>query len=102
METSDIILDASGFQEVNGDFKTGDNANNLLSYIVQAHPGAYKEFPTLGVGIDSYLNGTENIQQIQSNIIQQISSDKPFPNPDVDLEDYPSTIKINGASFDLV
>ena len=102
METFDIILDDTGFIEVDGDFKTGANDNNLLSYIVQAHPGAYKEFPTLGVGIDRYLNGSENIQQIESNIIQQISSDKPFPNPDVDMEDYPSTIKINGASFDLV
>jgi hypothetical protein len=102
MGTFDIILDENGFIEVNGDFKTGENDNNLISYIVLANKGEYKEFPTLGVGIDRYLNGTENIQQIESNIIQQISSDKPFPNPDVDMSEYPSTIKINKQSFGLV
>ena len=102
MGTFDIILDDDGFIEVNGDFKTGENDNNLISYIVKAAPGDYKEFPTLGVGIDQYLNGIGSAQQIESNIIEQISSDKPFPNPDVDMENYPSTIKINKQSFDLV
>lgn len=101
MATFDIILDENGLIEANGDFKTGENDNNLISYIVQAAPGDYKEFPTLGVGIDQYLNGNGNAQQIESNIIEQISSDAPFPNPDVDMEDYPSTIKINKQSFEL-
>jgi len=100
METFDIILDDNGLQEVNGDFKQGDNANNLIKYIVSANKGEFKEFPSFGVGINLQLNGTTNIQEIERSIIDQMISDV-FPDPDVDMEDYPSTIRINKVSFEL-
>lgn len=101
METFDIILDSDGeLIEENGDFKTGDNANNLIRYIVEANKGEYKEYPELGVGVLTYLNGIKNIQEIERDIINELKSDV-FPEPDVDMEDYPSTIKINKVAFEL-
>lgn len=101
MENFDIILDSDGeLIEVDGDFKTGDNSNNLIRYIVEANKGEYKEFPQLGVGVLRYLNGNKNIQEIERDIINELKSDV-FQDPDVDLEDYPSIIKINKVAFDL-
>jgi hypothetical protein len=100
METFDIILDGGELIEENGDFKRGDNANNLISYIVQANNGEYKEYPELGVGILTYLNGNKNIQEIERDIINELKADV-FPDPDVDMDDYPSTIRINKVSFEL-
>jgi len=100
METFDIILDENGLQEVDGDFKQGDNANNIIKYIVNANKGEFKEFPNFGVGITLQLNGSKNIQEIERMIIDQLISDV-FPDPDVDMSDYPSTIKVNKVSFEL-
>jgi hypothetical protein len=101
METFDIILDSDGeLIPENGDFKTGDNANNLISYLVQANKGEYKEFPEIGVGIETYLNGIKNIQEIERDIINELKADV-FPDPDVDMDDYPSIIRINKVSFEL-
>lgn len=94
METYDIILDSDGeLQEVSGDFKKGDNANNLLSYLIQANKGEYKEYPLLGMGINNYLNDTKNPQQIKRDIRVQLSADV-FPDADIDISEFP-TIKIN-------
>ena len=100
METFDIILDENGFIAVDGDFKKGDNANNLIYYLVQANKGEYKEFPEVGVGIDKYLNTTVNPQQIESDILKVLTSDV-FSDPDVDMSDYPSTININKNKIEL-
>lgn len=102
METFDIILDSTGsLQENNSDFKTGDNANNLIRYIVDANKGQYKEFPTLGVGIDRYLNGNKNIQEIERDINNELISDV-FTEPDVDLSDYETgIIRVNREDFEF-
>ena len=103
MATFDIILSTNGFEEVDGDFKAGDNANNLLNYIVIANKGEYKEFPLLGVGIDRYLNTSLNVQQIETNIIKELKSDV-FLDPDVDMIDFEENniISINKEIFELV
>lgn len=99
METYDIILDNNGeLQEVNGDFKQGENDNNLIRYIVQATKGQYKEYPLLGVGIEIFLNSNKNQQQIQREIRLQLISDV-FPNPDIDVTEWPNKIRINKVVF---
>lgn len=95
METTDIILDNAGeLQAVNGDFKQGDNANNLIRYIVEASKGHYKEFPLTGFGIHNYLNSNTNAQIIRRNLKVELTSDV-FPNPFIDVSGFPSEIIIN-------
>ena len=101
METFDIILDSvNGLEEVNDDFVQGDNANNLVKYIVNANKGEFKEFPNLGVSINLLLNGSKNIQEIEREIIDQMVSDV-FPDPDVDVSEFPSKIHVNKVAFDV-
>lgn len=93
--TFDIVLgDDAELQEVNGDFATGDNSNRYIEYLVSSHQGHYKEFPLIGIGIRGRLNATENKQVLESDIIKGLKGDI-FANPDVDLADYPSSIRIN-------
>lgn len=100
METYDIILDDDGeLQDVNGDFKAGENDNNLLRYLVEANKGEYKEFPLAGVGINLYLNSNKNPQQIKRDIKVQLIGDV-FPNPDIDISEFP-TIKIDKTVITL-
>jgi hypothetical protein len=101
METFDIILDSTGsFQTLNNDFKAGDNANNLIKYIVNANKGEFKEAPSFGVGINLQINGIKNIQEIERDIINELVGDV-FPNPDVDMDEFPSIIRINKVVFEI-
>lgn len=101
METFDIILDSSGeLQELNGDFLTGENDNNLIKYIVNANKGEFKESPSFGVGINLQLNGNKNVQEIERDIINELVSDV-FTNPDVDMDEFPNVIRINKVVFEI-
>lgn len=102
METFDIILDNSGDlqADVNGDFVQGDNANNLLRYLIEATKGQYKEFPLVGVGIELFLNSNKNPQQIQREIRLQLISDV-FQNPDIDVTGWPNVIRVNKVVFNV-
>ncbi len=93
METFDILLDVDGELQVNADydFKTGDAVNNYLGYILQAHPGNYKEFPLLGVGIEKYLNTSVNPQQLERAIRVQLESDI-FEKPLIDVRAWPTLV----------
>lgn len=100
MATFDIILDSDqNFIEKDGDFLTGANDNNLIFYLISANKGNWKEFPLLGAEITKLLNGNENPQEIERRIIEALTSDV-FPNPDVDMTEYPPTINVNGVVFD--
>jgi hypothetical protein len=101
METFDIILDSSGeFQDSNDDFKSGDNANNLIKYIISANKGEFKEAPSFGVGITLQLNGIKNIQEIERDIRNELISDV-FPDPDIDMGEYPAIIRVNSVVFEI-
>ena len=100
MSTFDIILDAnSDFIEENGDFKVGDNDNNLIFYNVVAHKGHYRTSPTIGVGIDKYLNSAISESIIKADIKRNLKLDI-FPNPDIDITEWP-TIRINKVVIEL-
>ena len=95
--TTDILLDpVNGLQELNGDFLTGDCSNTYIYYITSAHLGHWKQFPLVGIGIDSYLNSSTNRQLLERDIIAQLNNDI-FTNPSIDLTDWPNSIKINNV-----
>ena len=93
--TKDILLaDGAELQAKNGDFKLGDASNRYIEYYVSSHQGHYKESPTIGIGIQSYLNSNEKKSIIERDIINQLNRDI-FTNPDIDLGEYPSKIIVN-------
>ena len=99
METIDIILDSSSqFIEKNGDFVLNDGANELIKYIVVSHQGHFKEFPLLGVGISSFLQGNESRAKIDKLIRQQLTNDV-FPDPEIDMTAFPDKIVIDRVSI---
>ena len=100
MATVDIILEENADIIVeNGDFKVGDNDNNLIRYIVEAIPGQYKEFPVLGINITKYLNAPVNPQTLQRNIRTNLEADV-FTRPLIDVNDFP-TVVINKTELTL-
>lgn len=101
MAQFDILL--SNSQELqadaNGDFVTGDATNNIISYILQAAPGHYKEFPLVGVGILKYLNSTASSVKIANAIQVQLTADV-FKNISIDASKFP-IIQVNNTTFTL-
>lgn len=81
----DILLDEITGDLVNasGDFRTGDATNQDQYAIVISASGHFKEFPQVGVGIFSYLNGTATPSEIERAIRVQMEADI-FPNSLVD------------------
>lgn len=99
--TFDILLDEITFDVVNiaGDFRTG-NADNINQYaIVVSAPGHFKEFPQVGVGIYSFLNGTAAQSYIERAIRVQMEADI-YPNSLVDASGFPNII-VNAINVSL-
>lgn len=82
-----------------GDFKYGDADNQAIHYLIVSGPGHWKEFPTIGVGIHKYLQGTRGPQEIQREIRKHLENDI-FPNPLVDARSFP-TITVNRIQIQL-
>jgi hypothetical protein len=95
--TIDILLgDGGELLEKDGDFLVGDASNRYIEYLLSAHPGHYKEFPAIGVGIHSYLNSSVKRNIIQSDITRSLNNDI-FNKPDVDVSEWPSKIVVNSV-----
>jgi hypothetical protein len=81
------------FVAINDDFKTGTADNNYAEYIIASSPGHWKEFPTIGVGIYNYIQGTQSPQVLQRNIASGLRADSNiFTNPSVDVRNFPTII----------
>jgi hypothetical protein len=86
MSTFDIILDDdSNPQELNGDFVTGENDNNLIYYNVVSHVGHYKTAPLIGGAINEYLNSNTPAALIERNLKSSLARDI-FPNAEVNAK----------------
>lgn len=75
-QVQDILLDENG--EIlfrNGDFLVGPSDKQSIQNILNAHPGWWKQFPTLGVGMSDYINSKNKQQQMQRSIKLQLESD---------------------------
>ena len=89
---ADFILDGE-------DFKAGDPENQYIHYLIASSPGHWKEFPTIGVGIWKYLQGTQGPQEIQRAIRIHLENDI-FKRPLVDARNFP-TIIVNSVVVEL-
>lgn len=90
--TNDIILDEnSNPQELNGDFVTGENDNNLIYYNVVSHLGHWKNAPLIGGGIHTYLNGNTAPTLIERNLKSSLSRDI-FPFAEVNAKNFPDIV----------
>jgi len=92
----DILLDSDGElqDDGSGDFLTGDASNQLMGYIIQSHPGHWKEFPLVGVGVDKYLLSNVDQYEIAQAIKAQLRSDA-FRTAVVDASGWPDEIKVD-------
>jgi hypothetical protein len=76
MIAQDILLDEKGELRIeNGDFVVGPSDKQSIQSILNAFPGWYKQFTTVGVGMAQYLNSKDKQQEIERNIKIQLESD---------------------------
>jgi hypothetical protein len=98
----DILLDETTNDLVatpTGDFRTGDATNIDQLAIVISAPGHFKEFPSIGVGIFQFLNGTSTSSQIERAIRVQMAADI-FPQSLVDASKFPIVV-VNSLNVKL-
>lgn len=56
----DVLLDGNNdIRVVDGDMVVGDITQQMISNVLVACPGEYKEHPMVGVGLINYINGSE-------------------------------------------
>ena len=58
-----------------GDFVLADSDQQSVQDIINAYKGNYKEFPLIGVGIDTYKNSTPDASELQSIVKKQLEAD---------------------------
>lgn len=58
-----------------GDFKVSESDQNHIINICKVNVGGYKQFPLLGVGIDSYVGSVGQQQLLKRSISVQLESD---------------------------
>ena len=76
MTRNDILLDENlDLMIQDGDFVIGECLNQQINCLLQAVPGAYKQSPTAGVGIDSFLLDSDS-DELNRTIRQQFKQDK--------------------------
>lgn len=75
MVSNDFLLNSNGDLLIkNGDFVIGPSDNQHIKDIINSNPGDWQEFPTVGVGIDSYINGSD-LYELNQNIKLQLGND---------------------------
>lgn len=82
------------FKEVNGDIVIEESRDTIIKDLLEAMPGHFKEFPTLGIGIWQYINSDRDPQVIARNIKVGLQADI-FSNPKVNMSEWPPKIKVD-------
>ena len=76
MILNDVLITAEfELQIANGDFVVGNCLNQQIGCLLQAAPGAYKQSPLVGVGIDDYILDTAG-DELNRTIRFQFKKDK--------------------------
>ena len=75
MTRNDILLDENlNLLIRDGDFVIGECLNQQITCLLQAVPGAYKQSPTVGCGIDSFILDTDS-DDLNRTIRKQFKQD---------------------------
>jgi aromatic ring-opening dioxygenase LigB subunit len=77
---------------VNGDFVLSEDKRQDANLIIQISPGGLRYIPTIGVGIDSYLN-SRNVNNFKRNVIEE--TDK------IDVDVYKIYVDISYDDWDV-
>jgi hypothetical protein len=76
MIRKDILLDENFDLLIqDGDFVIGDCLNQQINCLLQAVPGSYKQHPTIGVDIDSFILDS-NSDELNRAIREQFKKDR--------------------------
>lgn len=78
LENNDLIF-------ANGDFVISISDEQHIADTINAHPGWWKEFPSQGVGISSYLGASVDPQDLQKKIRLQLEVDRYQASPVVKI-----------------
>jgi hypothetical protein len=97
MIAQDFLLDENyDLLVVNGDFVIGVSDNQHIQDIIQSYIGWWKQFPLVGVGIQSYVNSNGQDQALARSIQIQLQSDGfTVQNPQVTINPDEITIQPN-------
>jgi hypothetical protein len=76
MVAQDFLLDANyDLLITNGDFVIGASDNQNIQDIIQSYVGWWKQYPLVGVGIQSFINSNGQDQALARSIQIQLQSD---------------------------
>lgn len=78
MNAQDIKLDSDGdlfIDPLTGDFAIADSDKQHIIDILNAFPGWWKEFPSVGVGMQKYIDSSGKQQEIERAIKLQLQAD---------------------------
>lgn len=90
----DYLSDTSQDLRVeNGDFVSGNSEVQEQNRILEAFPGEYKRTPTVGVGIEEYLNASVSRNELKKTIRKAFVKDG-FKVDSIEIEDDFSEIDI--------
>lgn len=83
---TDLTIDETGdLVFINGDFKLSNSDEQDCVLLINTAAGAWKQSPTIGVGIQAYLGSTGQTAALRKSIVEQLQLDG-FSNIDVILE----------------
>lgn len=73
---NDFLVDEDGDELiVNGDYVIGPSDSQHIDDIIISVAGAWREFPTVGVGVQEYQSGPNEEQKLRAVINQQLKAD---------------------------
>jgi len=84
---TDLTIDETGdLVFLNGDLKLSNSDEQDCVLLINTAAGAWKQSPTIGVGIQAYLGSSGQTAALRKNIVEQLRLDG-FSNIDVQLND---------------
>lgn len=73
---NDFLVDEDGDELiVNGDYVIGPSDSQHIDDIIISVAGAWREYPTVGVGVQEYQSGPNEEQKLRAVINQQLKAD---------------------------
>ncbi len=76
----DILLDDDyDLAHKNGDLVIGDSEQQEADLIIQANPGEWRQWPSVGMGIMKYMNGLNDRVKFEADMRAALAADGKKP-----------------------